>query len=81
MALYKLSQQDRLLFEQRAQWSCLSEDQQDGSFRLFNKNANRTQHVKIVGQIPNAMYWVVETEAVDPYFKHVLLPYEALDGL
>ncbi len=64
-----------MFFEQRARWSFLSKAPREGYFRLFNKNAWRTQYVRIVRRLPDAMIWVVEADHVDPYFKHVLKPY------
>lgn len=52
----------------------MSEDARDGCFRLFNKNADETLHVRPVGQLPNAAVWIVECDAVPEYFKSVLMP-------
>jgi hypothetical protein len=72
--LYRLSDTNRWHFEQRAQWSALSEEPREGYFRLYNKNAGTTLHVKKVGQEPHEMVWLVEFDDVVPeYFKNVLV--------
>ena len=70
-----LADKDRIRFEMRARWSLVSEDIRDGWFRLYNKNAMTTTHVKPVDQVPNAAVWIVEAdEPIDQYFQHVLTP-------
>ena len=68
-----LAEQDRLLYECRAQWSFCSEPYRDGYFRLFNKNALRTTFVRNLGPCPNRHGYYVELEGeCDPYFKNIL---------
>lgn len=71
---YFLTDFDRWHFENRARWSALSEEKRDGWHRLYNKNMSETCHVRIVGQVPNRMVWIVECEEVPPYFRNVLKP-------
>ncbi len=70
----RLSEFDRQLYERRARWTGLSEDRRDGHFRLYNKNAGTTLHVRVVDQVPNAAIWIVECDEVPEYFKFVLTP-------
>jgi hypothetical protein len=75
--IYKLTEFHRQLLYSRGEHSALSEDSQDGKFRLFNKNGWGTIHVKPVAQAPDRMVWYVEYEGEVPaYFKQVLKPVE-----
>lgn len=67
-----LPEENRLFFEQRAINSFVSEPQQEGHFRLFNKNAHETLHVRIIGKDPNRYGWFVECDSIPAYFQNVL---------
>ena len=69
-----LSEENRQLFEARAQSSSVSEERREGCFRLFNKNNFSTLHVPILGQSLTTYGWFVEAPQVPAYFTNVLLP-------
>ena len=69
---YYLADSDRRWMEQRACCSILAGDMRPGYFRLFNKNGLQTLYVRPVGQIENAMVWIVEADEVPAYFNGVL---------
>ncbi|HYE85945.1 MAG TPA: hypothetical protein VEA16_06300 [Vicinamibacterales bacterium] len=72
---YFLSELDRRIFEERAQWSFLSEPARDGYIRLFNRNADTTLHVRNLGPCAYMHGWIVECDEVPPYFANVLKPF------
>ena len=68
-----LAERDRYRYEQAACWSYLSEPMRDGHFRLFNRNGDRTTHVRVVAKTVDRYGWLVEHDGdVDPYFARML---------
>jgi hypothetical protein len=72
-----LSEMDRRHFERRAEWSFVSEAPRAGWFRLFNTNALTTLFVRPMRPCEARFGWIVEVEAVPPYFRHVLREVDA----
>ena len=67
-----LSERDRRLNHQQAEWSFCAEEALPGHFALFNRNADTTWHVRVVEQCANRYGWILDVETVPAYWQAVL---------